>query len=265
MDIKPEWTTPNTTTPNATTPNTTTTPRTFLLPRASAPLPAALWLPPGNAVRPPRPPLVLLGHGGSGHKTSARIQDLARWFTTHAGCAALAIDGPHHGERVPAPLPPAVYQARIAEEGIEAVLDRMTDDWLAAIDAVSDAGRADGGRVAYLGLSMGARFGIPLAAALGDRLRCAVLGKFGVRLGPALHPGLDAPERVTADARRITAPVLFHIQWDDELFPRAGQLALFDALGSQDKELIAYTGPHDETRPTAIATWRDFISRHLGT
>ncbi|MFI8889004.1 hypothetical protein [Streptomyces paradoxus] len=93
-----------------------------------------------------------------------------------AGIAALAIDGPCHGDRVPEPLPAAEYQA------------------------------------------MGARFGIPLAAALGDRLRCVVLGKFGLRQGAALHRGLEAPERIAADARRVTAPALFHLQWHDEVW-----------------------------------------------
>jgi hypothetical protein len=96
------------------------------------------------------------------------------------------------------------------------------------------------------------------------RLRCVVFGKFGLRQGPALHEGLAVPERVASDARQVTAPALFHIQWDDEVFPRDGQLALFDLLGSPDKQLIGYAGTHAETRPEAITVWRDFISRHLG-
>jgi fermentation-respiration switch protein FrsA (DUF1100 family) len=65
------------------------------------------------------------------------------------------------------------------------------------------------------------------------------------------------------DARRVTAPTLFHVQWHDEVFPRDGQLALFDLLGSPDKQLIAYPGSHTETKPAAIALWRDFIAGHL--
>jgi hypothetical protein len=48
--------------------------------------------------------------------------------------AASSGDGPHHGERVPAPTPAEQYQARIAEAGIEVALDRITDDWKAARD-----------------------------------------------------------------------------------------------------------------------------------
>ena len=62
----------------------------------------------------------------------------------------------------------------------------------------------------------------------------------------------------------MTAPTLFHVQWDDDLFPRRGQLALFDLIGSADKRLIAYAGVHDVTHPSAITAWQAFVADHLG-
>jgi dienelactone hydrolase len=157
----------------------------------------------------------------------------------------------------------AEYQARIAAEGIDVVLDRVADEWQATVEALGSLRIVDTNNLGYVGMSMGTRFGLPLAAAMGGRIRCVVFGKFGLRQGPAVHKGLDAPERIARDAVRITAPALFHLQWHDEIFPRDGQLALFDLLGSRDKQLTAYGGTHAQTKPAAVGLWRDFVSSHL--
>jgi dienelactone hydrolase len=231
--------------------------RSFRLHRPSEPVPAVLWSP-GTAA--PRA-TVLLFHGGSGHKRSERHLRMGRWLAS-TGLAVLAIDGPYHGDRVPAPLAPPVYQQLIADEGIGRVTARMTADWLEAISVLAGLGLADEAHVSVLGMSMGARFGLPTAAALGPRLQCAVLGKFGIRQAGPLHRGLSEPVLTVTAARSISAPVLYHVQWDDELFPRDGQFELFDALAAADKRLIARPGPHAETHPDDEASWQDFIKRN---
>jgi hypothetical protein len=53
--------------------------------------------------------------------------------------------------------------------------------------------------------------------------------------------------------------VLYHVQWDDEIFPRDGQFELFAAFASADKRLIARPGPHAGTHPDDETSWQDFI------
>lgn len=233
--------------------------RSFVISGSHSTIPGTVWTSNG---RSGAVPLVLLGHGGSGHRHSERVLSMADRITS-SGCAAVAIDGPFHGERVASPLQPVEYQRRMAAEGIGRVLDRMADDWVAARDLLVGVGTADPTRQAYFGLSLGTRLGLAAARALGPGLRCAVFGKFGIRSTPAIHPGLHAPHRVLNDASAITAPILFHLQWDDEIFPRSGQLQLFDAFVSPDNELLGFAGGHRDTPEHASAMWHEFINRHI--
>lgn len=152
-----------------------------------------------------------------------------------------------------------VYQQLIVDEGIEPVTARMSADWLDTVSALAAQGLADETNVGVFAISMGVRFGLPVAAALGSRLRCAVFAKFGIRQTGLLHPGLCAPGLMMTAARAVSAPVLYHAQWDDELFPRDGQFELFDALSSADKRLVARSGPHAETHPDDEASWQEFL------
>ncbi len=227
------------------------TERSFILHRP-APVPGVLWSPQATAPQA----TVLLFHGGSGHQRSERHLQMGLRLASE-GLAAVAIDGPYHGGRVTAP---SAYQQLIADEGIERVTARMTADWLEALSALAGLGLADDAHVSVFGMSMGARFGLPVAAALGSRLQCAVLGKFGLRQAASLHPGLRAPGLMTAAAHAVSAPLLYHVQWDDEIFPRDGQFELFDALASVDKQLTARPGPHARPHPDDQTSWQDFIS-----
>lgn len=219
-------------------------------------VPAVLWAAVDGGA-----PLVLLGHGGGGHKSAPRQQALARQLVA-AGMSVLAIDGPAHGERAPDVASPAQYQRLLVTRRMASVVEEMVEDWTAAVDAARVAGAGDGG-LGYLGMSMGTRFGIPLAASLGDGLTCAVFGKFGLVQSPALDPGLLDVAQVRRAAAGVTAPTLWHVQWDDELFPLAGQLELFETLGAPDKRLVAYPGPHSARPEEAVCRWVDFLTARL--
>jgi fermentation-respiration switch protein FrsA (DUF1100 family) len=80
------------------------------------------------------------------------------------------------------------------------------------------------------------------------RVRAAVLG---LAAGP-----VEA-------AAAITVPVEFLVQWDDERVPRAGALALFDAVGSADKSLHANPGGHGDLPAHEQDSTVRFFTRHL--
>lgn len=110
---------------------------------------------------------------------------------------------------------------------------RTVPEWREVLDAVQRLDHVGAGPVGYWGVSLGCGLGVPFVAAE-PRVRAAVLG-----LGGLSVPGDDT-------ASRITVPVDFLLQWDDERVPRADGLALFDALASVDKTLHANPGKHAE-------------------
>jgi len=231
----------------------------FYVDGADGPVPCTAWLP-DDAVEVP---VLLVGHGGSGSRRTARHERLGRWFAAR-GVAVLAIDGPFHGDRAGAPVPASTYQRLIVRRGVEATIAGMVEDWSTALTTLARMSSVDADWCAYLGLSLGSRFGIPLAAELGPALRCAVFGKFGLQQSGALASGLNTPVLIRGAAQRITAPTLFAMRWDDELFPRSGCLDLFDAFAASDKTLIARPGLHAGSHPDDEPMWCEFVMRHIG-
>lgn len=202
-------------------------------------IPAFAWSPIGRR----HAPVVLIGHGGSGHKAIDRHHRLARRLVSGAGLACLAIDGPYHGDRAVPGDGPLDYQERVVPEGPVAVHARMNQDWLTALAAVSETWGLDDDSVGYLGLSMGSRYGLGVCAALGSRLQAAVIGTFGLESEDPMMGAMSADDFLRESAARIFASVLHHVQWDDEIFPRDGQLQLFDQLASPEKVMRARQGP----------------------
>lgn len=229
-------------------------------------IPAVLWAPAG-AERPR--PLVLMGHGASQHKATETLARRARAYALSHGWATLSIDALGHGERITAEEAEAIRRdvaARVQGAGeksgpspifktMKERARRIVPEWKAALDAVEALPfiGADG-PAGYWGLSMGAVLGVPFVAAE-PRISCAVFGLAGVR---------PKDEAFLAAARSITIPTQFTFQWDDAIAARETGLALFDALGSQEKTMHINPGGHGAIPDFENAAWEAFFLRHLG-
>ncbi|MET9849349.1 alpha/beta fold hydrolase [Streptomyces ossamyceticus] len=221
-------------------------------------IPGVLWTPDG-AVGPR--PLIVMGHGGGQHKKAPGVVARAFRFVTECGFAVVAVDVPGHGDRPKDENYDRIVtenQARAAagEElapliaGFQALVARRTvPEWQGVLDAVQELPFVGAGPVGYWGVSLGCGLGVPFVAAE-PRVRAAVLG-----LGGALASA--------EAARRITVPVEFLVQWDDERVPREQGLALFDALGSAEKTLHANPGGHGEIPRFELDSTIRFFARHL--
>jgi dienelactone hydrolase len=248
------------------------TERPFTLDRPKEPVPGILWTPEGATG--PRP-LVAIGHGGTQHKRAPNILALARSLVRHHGYAAVAIDLPFHGERAAGEGAPGdrgdaddvgerlgdpdrlrALRRRMFGAEREMVTALALADWTATLDAVQQLDVVGPGPIGYWGLSMGTHFGLPLVAGE-PRIAAAVLGLFGWTEGSPLV-GYDD------QARAVDVPVLFLVQWDDELVPRASAFELFDLIGSTDKSLHANPGVHVAVPRAERLAAEAFFAQHLG-
>ncbi|MFE9331339.1 dienelactone hydrolase family protein [Streptomyces sp. NPDC006925] len=221
-------------------------------------IPGVLWTPAGAAGTRP---LVLMGHGGGRHKKAPGVAVRARRFAAECGFAVAAVDVPGHGDR-----PQEDEYDRLATENqarvaageelapliaeFQAMVARRTvPEWRSVLDALQELEYVGSGPVGYWGVSLGCGLGVPFVAAE-PRVRAAVLGLGGVlaTAGPAA---------------RITVPVEFLVQWDDERVPREQCLALFDALGSAEKTLHANPGAHADIPAFEVDSALRFFARHL--
>ena len=221
-------------------------------------IPGVLWTPSGAAGGCP---LVLLAHGGGGHKKTPGVVARARAYVTECGFAVAAIDAPGHGDR---PMTEhdqqAVADIRRRRDAGEPFLSaivrynaelavRAVPDWQTTLDALQD-GETDR-PVGFWGMSQGSAIGVPLAAAE-PRITAAVFG-------------LAGRETLADPAARVTIPLEFWLQWDDELVPRDSGLALFDAFASREKTLHAHPGRHAELPVSERESSQRFLARHLLT
>ncbi|MET7747546.1 alpha/beta hydrolase [Micromonospora sp. NPDC005367] len=222
-------------------------------------IPGVLWTREGAAGTRP---LILMGHGGGQHKKAPGVVARARRFVAEGDFAVLAVDVPGHGDR-----PKDEEYNRIATENqarveageelapliadFQALVARQTvPEWRAVLDAVQELEHVGAGPVGYWGVSLGCGLGVPFVAAE-PRVHAAVLGLAGA---------LASAEA----AARITVPVEFLVQWDDERVPRAQSLALFDAFASAEKTLHANPGKHGDIPAFELDSTLRFFVRHLG-
>ncbi len=225
--------------------------RDFKIETSDRPVTGALWLPDKQTAHTP---LILCGHGASGDRYQAPIPHLASRFR-NSGAATVSLDGPVHGLRQQGPGGRAALSEAFKRPELT---DEMVADWLLALSTIRETIGFNDNPLAYFGLSMGTIFGIPTlaaAAAQGVNFRASVLGLAG-STGAVSFLG----ERLLDDAATIEHPVLYLMQLEDELFDRQGYLALFDAIGSDDKRLHANPGLHPEVPTEEVDASFDFLS-----
>src|SRR5919198_3918706 len=114
----------------------------------------------------------------------------------------------------------------------------------------------------------------PLSARWSKR-RCGPVGcsgwtAIGIRLA-VVEPRIAAagflaggfvPRAQREEARQVTIPLLFLLQWDDEGNDRQQALDLFDAFGSKEKTLHANLGGHAGTPWFEADDGCRFLDRH---
>jgi len=229
--------------------------RSFEAERGERVIPGVLFDAPGGRTGP----LVLLGHGGSGSVFDEYLVALAHRLAREAGCLCVAIDGPVHGRRRGGRSDHGdlvLLEFSQVWSSEPSMTDEMVADWRFVLDEVIESFELDGVPVGYWGLSMGTILGLPLVAA-DARITAAVLGLCGL-IGPT-------KDRLGADAGRVTCPVFFVLQLDDQLFSEESVRALFDALASDDKELHASPGRHGEVPIETFVDSAGFLLDRLGT
>ena len=217
-------------------------------------IPGIVWTP-GSAPAP----LILIGHNGGLHKRLPRLVARARHYAAEYGFAAAAIDAPGHGDR---PRSAADEQHRTdlrraieAGEPVDEIVDtlivplveRAVPEWRITLDALLSLPEI-GDPVGYEGMTA---IGIRLAV-VEPRISAAVF--FGQGF---------VPDTLREEARQLTIPLQFLLQWDDEGMERQPILDLFDAFGTREKTLHANLGGHAGTPWFEVDDAARFFTRHL--
>jgi dienelactone hydrolase len=217
-------------------------------------IPGTLWTPESAAPAP----LILMAHNNGLPKAQPRLVARARQTAAY-GYAVATIDAAGCGDR---PRSAADEQARadlrramaagepvdeIFESLVGPLVEKAVPDWRTTLDALLSLPEI-GGPVGYSGWTA---VGIRLAVV---EPRIAAAGFFA---------GGFVPRTQREEARQVTIPLQFLLQWDDEGNPRQRALDLFDAFGTKEKTLHANMGGHTGTPWFEVDDADRFFARHL--
>ena len=217
-------------------------------------IPGLLWTP-GSAPAP----LILSGHNGGLHKRLPRLVARARHYAAKYGFAVAAIDAPGHGDRprsavdeqARADLRRALQAGKPVDEIIDAfilpLVEKAVPEWRATLDALLSL-PGIGGPVGYEGMTA---IGIRLAVV---EPRISAVNFFAQGF---------VPSTLREEARQVTIPLQFLMQWDDEGMERQPTLDLFDAFGTKEKTLHANLGGHAGVPWFEVDAAAQFFTRHL--
>jgi hypothetical protein len=216
-------------------------------------IPGTLWTP-GSAPAP----LILMAHNNGLPKGESRLVARARQSAAY-GYAVAAIDAPGCGDR---PRSAVDEQARadlrramqagepvdeIFESFVGPLVEKAVPEWRTTLDALLSLSEI-GGPVGYAGMTA---IGIRLAL-VEPRI-----------LAAAFFAGGFVPGTLREEARQVTIPLQFLLQWDDEGIERQPVLDLFDAFGTKEKTLHANLGGHAGVPWFEVDDGARFFARHL--
>ena len=203
----------------------------------SGPLNCAVWSPNGE---PLQRPLVLLGHGGTGHKKSPYLVWFAMRLVTDYNLVAAAIDHlPQHGDRGGVSNIRNAIDWTGASATFDEAIDSIVDDWQETIRTLVNPG-----------------------------ISAAAFGKWGIEGTEELREIFpdEFPEVVNRhkkDAPQLKCAIHYSINMDDNLFMQSGQIDLFNRLGSSRKVLWAEPGNHVAESYNSIAYQLQFLGDTL--
>ena len=226
---------------------------TYAAPYGTERIAAYLFLP--KHATPPYQTVVYFPHSGGLTLSSFEKGELSYLgFVVKAGRALLfpMYKGMYERRLVPTPSGPNASR--------DLTIDELKD-LRRSVDYLETRPDIDRERLAYFGVSFGARLG-PIALALEKRFKAAVLWSGGFQMGRSL-PEVDEVNY----APRVTTPVLMLNGRDDFTFPiESSQVPMFQMLGTPDKDKrrILYDGGHIFPFARVEKDTLDWFDRYLG-